>query len=168
MTTDHSTHEHAHDGSCLDGSGATITPPAPEPSDFTHAVQGTGPYAPPHTPAHLAAQATSYAEADAFASGQIPEGRHMVPIAALPPSEFLMSLNGFDEIAIAARFGTSITALRNDPIAAGRAMAFVHYRRAGANDHDAHQSALGLTLREVSEFFQPEPVSAEGNDDAAQ
>lgn len=98
----------------------------------------------------------------------IPEGRHMAPIATLPPSEFLMSLNGFDEIAIAARFGHPITALREDPIAAGRAMAFVHYRRTGQNDHDAHQAALSLTLREVSEFFQPEDrASAEGNDDGA-
>lgn len=129
------------------------------------------PQAPAHTPSHLAAQAQAYAEADAFtATSQIPEGRHMVPIAPLTPSDFLMSLNGFDEIAIAARFGTPLTALRRDPIAAGRAMAFVHYRRAGQNDHDAHHSALSLTLREVSEFFQPEPEAedAEGNADGAQ
>lgn len=116
---------------------------------------------PAHTPAHLAPGAPPV---------EIPEGRHGAPVASLPPSEFLMSLTGFDEIAIAARFGEKITDLRADPIAAGRAMAFVHYRRAGANDHDAHNAALALTLREVSEFFQPEPVdaSAEGNDAAAQ
>lgn len=125
---------------------------------------------PTHTPAHLAAQATSYAEAHAFGNAQIPEGRHMAPIAALPPSEFLMSLNGFDEIAIAARFGATLQTLRDDPVAAGRALAFTHYRRTGQNDHEAHQSALTLTLREVTEFFPPEPkddASAEGNDDGA-
>jgi len=128
--------------------------------------------APVHTPAHLAAQAAqaqAYAEADAFGSGQIPEGRHMAPVAALPPSEFLMSLTGFDEIAVAARFGRAVTALREDPIECGRALAFTHYRRAGMNDNDAHNAALSLTLREVTEFFPPEPViaSAEGNGDGA-
>ena len=111
---------------------------------------------PAHTPDHLAPQAPG---------PEIPEGRHMAPVSALPPSEALMSLTGFDEIAIAARFGQTISALRDDPISAGRALAFVHYRRGGMNDHDAHQAALGLTLREVSEFHTPEPQtpSAEGN-----
>lgn len=97
----------------------------------------------------------------------IPEGRRSAPIATEPPSEFLMGLNGFDEIAIAAKFGEKIGTLRDDPITCGRALAFVHYRRAGANDHDAHHAALDLTLREVVEFFPPEPesdnASAEGN-----
>lgn len=96
----------------------------------------------------------------------IPEGRHMAPTAPLSPSEFLMSLNGFDEIAIAARFGTTLGALRReDEITAGRALAFVHFRRCGQNDVDAHQAALMLTLREVVEFFPPEPTAedAEGN-----
>lgn len=116
---------------------------------------------PAHTPEHLAPQPPS---------PEIPEGRHMVPVTSLPPSEFLMSLTGFDEIAIAARFGAPLTALREDPIATGRAMAFVHYRRAGQNDVDAHNAALSLTLREVTEFFPPEPKAedAEGNDDGAQ
>ena len=98
---------------------------------------------------------------------EIPEGRSMAPVSPLPPSELLMSLTGFDEIAIAAKFGEKITTLREDAIAAGRALAFVHYRRAGKNDVDAHHAALTLTLREVSEFFTPEPnadaASAEGN-----
>lgn len=99
--------------------------------------------------------------------------RRSDPIATLPPSEFLMGLNGFDEIAIAARFGEKVGALRNDPIALGRALAFIHYRRDGLNDAAAHEAALTLTLREVVEFFPPEaeddddqaddPASAEGN-----
>jgi hypothetical protein len=97
--------------------------------------------------------------------------RRSEPIAAEPPSEFLMGLNGFDEIAVAARFGDKIATLRNDPIALGRALAFVHYRRHGLNDADAHEAALTLSIRAVVEFFPPEaepepvddPASAEGN-----
>lgn len=99
--------------------------------------------------------------------------RRSEPIAAEPPSEFLMGLNGFDEIAIASRFGEKVATLRNDPIALGRALAFVQYRRDGLNDVTAHEAALGLTIREVVEFFPPEadddqaddddPASAEGN-----
>lgn len=105
-------------------------------------------------------------EAPQHAAPEIPEGRHMAPTAPLSPSEFLMSLNGFDEIAIAARFGTTLGALRReDEITVGRALAFVHFRRCGQNDVDAHKTALTLTLREVVEFFAPEPTpeDAEGN-----
>lgn len=130
-----------------------------------HAPVGDGqppyygpPQVPAHTPGHLAPQPSG---------PEIPDGRHMAPVSSLPPSEALMSLTGFDEIAIAARFGASISALRDDPIAAGRALAFVHYRRAGQNDVDAHNAALSLTLREVSEFHAPEPPSAEGNEHGA-
>ena len=127
-------------------------------------VYGRPEYAqvPAHTPEHLAPQAVG---------PEIPEGRHMAPISTLPPSEFLMSLTGFDEIAIATRFGEPVTKIQNtDAMKAGRALAFTHYRRAGMNDHEAYNAALGLTLREVSEFFAPEPVvaSAEGNGGGAQ
>lgn len=121
------------------------------------------PYSTPvHTPEHLAPQAVG---------PEIPEGRHMAPIASLPPSEFLMSLTGFDEIAIATRFGEPVTKIQNtDAMKAGRALAFTHYRRAGMNDHEAYNAALALTMGEVTEFFPPEPVvaSAEGNGVGAQ
>lgn len=98
----------------------------------------------------------------------IPDGRHAAPVSALPPSEALMSLTGYDEIAIAAHFGATITDLREDPMAAGRALAFVHYRRdrdTYPNDKAAHDAALALTLRQVVEFHAPEPKpDAEGND----
>ena len=133
--------------------------PAPLPGPLAPPTDGRPEYAqvPPHTPEHLAPQPVG---------PEIPEGRSMAPIASTPPSEFLMSLTGFDEIAIAARFGEPVTSIqRTDAMKAGRALAFTHYRRAGMNDHEAYNAALGLTLREVSEFFPPEPVvaSAEGN-----
>lgn len=104
---------------------------------------------------------------------EIPEGRSTAPTSTLPPSEVLMSLNGFDEIAIAANFGEKIGDLREDAITCGRALAFVHFRRAGQKDKEAHTAALTLTMREVVEFFAPEPkgddadASAEGNDESA-
>ena len=87
---------------------------------------------------------------------EIPEGRTTAPVSTMPPSEVLMSLNGFDEIAIAARFGEKIGNLREDPITCGRALAFVHYRRAGQKDQEAHEAAMTLTMRQVVEFFAPE------------
>ena len=102
---------------------------------------------------------------------EIPEGRTSAPVSTLPPSEVLMSLTGFDEIAIAARFGEKIGALRDDPITCGRALAFVHYRRQGERDAEAHTTAMNLTMREVVEFFAPEvddpEASAEGNEPSA-
>lgn len=96
--------------------------------------------------------------------------RETPPHVDLPPSKYLFSLNGFDEIAVAARFGMSLAEIRGtDGIALGRALAFVQYRREGMNDHDAHEACLGLTLRQVVDYFPPEPkpavddASAEGN-----
>lgn len=100
---------------------------------------------------------------------EIPEGRTSAPVSALPPSEVLMSLNGFDEIAIAIRYGKTIGEMREaDAITTGRALAFVHYRRDGMKDEAAYEASMTLTMREVVEFFAPEPkpaqaASAEGN-----
>jgi hypothetical protein len=79
----------------------------------------------------------------------------------------LMSLNGFDEIAIAAHFGQKIADMRDeDAITTGRALAFVHLRRSGSHgtDRDAHTAALHLTMQEVMDYFTPEPKG----DDATQ
>lgn len=97
---------------------------------------------------------------------EIPEGRRSAPTCAEPPSEVLMSLTGFDEIAITAHFGRTIGSMREeDAITTGRALAFVHFRRTGQRDKDAHEASMSLTMREVVEFFAPEPppLSAEGN-----
>lgn len=111
-----------------------------------------------------AAQHLAHLEADAFGSAEIPEGRHAAPVCPMPPSEILMSLNGFDEIAIAARFGQKINDMReSDAVTTGRALAFVWYRRQGQRDDVAYESSMTLTLRGVVEFFAPEAASAEGN-----
>ncbi len=100
--------------------------------------------------------------------------RESPPVVDLPPSKYLFTLTGFDEIAIAARFGEKLSAIRaSDGLTLGRALAFVEYRRQGLNDKEAHDACLGLTLRQVVDYFPPEPkaepvdladdASAEGN-----
>lgn len=76
--------------------------------------------------------------------------------------DLFMSLNGFDEIAVVSRFGATIPELRADAITLGRALAFVHFRRRAQGqpgaDESAYQSAMALTIQQIShEFFQPEP-----------
>ena len=89
-------------------------------------------------------------------------------VASAPPSKYLMSLTGFDEIAVAAHFGMKVTTLRQeDAITLGRALAFVHYRRnEGMADAPAYQTAMDLTMQQVVDFFPPEPkpTNADGTD----
>lgn len=87
----------------------------------------------------------------------VPEEAAVTYVCDLPPSRMLMSLTGFDEIAIAVRFGQKIGELREDAVTAGRAMAFVHMRRGGAKDAEAYEQAMNMTMREVVDYFAPEP-----------
>jgi len=82
-----------------------------------------------------------------------------VHVAEVPASKYLMSLTGFDEIAIAAHFGQKVTAIRKeDAVTLGRALAFVHYRRnMQANDKDAYQRSMELSMQAVVDFFPREP-----------
>jgi hypothetical protein len=89
--------------------------------------------------------------------------------------DFSLSLNGFDEIAIAKAFGDEVSALGSKrPMTFLRALIFVALRRDGSKDAEAYQAAMGLTLREVTEFFpdqEPEvfpdePVTEQGKGDA--
>lgn len=96
----------------------------------------------------------------------------VVHTAAVPPGKYLMSLTGFDEIAIAANFGQKVTSLRQeDAVTVGRALAFVHYRREEGGrlrDKEAHEKAMSLTMQEVVDFFPPEPKDATTADGADQ
>lgn len=79
-------------------------------------------------------------------------------VASVPPSKYLMSLTGYDELAIASHFGMHVTTMRKeDAITLGRALAFVHYRRnEGATDLAAHDRAMSLSMQGVVDFFPPE------------
>lgn len=67
--------------------------------------------------------------------------------------EFFMSLNGFDEIAIAKEFKSDITALRTSPIMFLRALLFVDKRRGGMKDADAFKAAMEAPITEVNDYF---------------
>jgi hypothetical protein len=75
------------------------------------------------------------------------------------------SLTGFDEIAIAQRFGRSVGDLAtSDPSMFGRALVFVIKRRDGANDEEAWNAAMGLSMKGFTEFFA-EPSEEEAGKD---
>jgi hypothetical protein len=67
--------------------------------------------------------------------------------------EFFLSLTGFDEIAIAKMFAADISELRERPFTFLRALAFVHQRRHGLVDRDAHEAAQQLTIAELGDYF---------------
>lgn len=85
-------------------------------------------------------------------------------------NDVTISLNGFDEIAIAQRFGEEWTALHEKrSYRFIRALIFVEERRNGSKDADAFKTAMNLTTLEVGEYFVEEPAedpeSDLGNDD---
>ena len=69
--------------------------------------------------------------------------------------DFFMSLNGFDELAIAKEFKTSIGDLRqgDEPLNFLRALAFVHRRREGDRDAAAYTTVMELTIAQVVKYF---------------
>ena len=97
------------------------------------------------------------------------EGSPVSRPCPMTAGDLFMSLNGFDEIAVASHFGAPIAALREDAVTLGRALAFVHQRRIGLADREAYAAAMGLTIQTISHaYFAPEPekaepASAEGN-----
>lgn len=75
--------------------------------------------------------------------------------------EVFDSLTGFDEIAIAQHFGQTVMDLAaKDQSMFGRALIFVVKRREGANDDDARNAALGLTMKEYVAYFDDANVEA--------
>jgi hypothetical protein len=93
----------------------------------------------------------------------------------LTAEDYVKSLTGFDEIAIARAFdGADMSALSKRPSTLLRACVFVDQRRKGLRDPEAYQAALTLTLDELEQYFPDaedevmpeEPVTAQGEDDA--
>jgi len=92
------------------------------------------------------------------------------PVSPLTADDFFGTLTGFDEIAVARSFGAEVTDLRKRPFTFLRSLVFVDARRRGESDGQARESALGLTLAHLSDYFaddEPEldpdePVTAMG------
>lgn len=87
--------------------------------------------------------------------------------------EFYNSLNGFDEIAVAGRFGEKPSAMAKaeDLGSFARALVFVAERRAGKDDASAYEFAMLATVAEVGAYFagdeEPtphDPVTDQGKD----
>jgi hypothetical protein len=97
----------------------------------------------------------------------VPSEQEVTHVASVPPSKYLMSLTGYDELAIASHFGMHVATMRKeDAITLGRALAFVHYRRnEGATDLAAHDRAMSLSMQEVVDFFPPEAKRTDGTTD---
>lgn len=69
-------------------------------------------------------------------------------------TEVFESLTGFDEIAIAQKFGTDVTVLADTkPTMFMRALVYVLKRRDGMTDAEAKNAAMGLTLKAAEGYF---------------
>jgi len=98
----------------------------------------------------------------------------MTTTSPMTATDVALSLNGFDEIAIAKLFGCDYTELKDRPVMFLRSLMFVMERRAGAKDAEAYKSAMSATAREVNDYFPDEtpdldpddPDTDEGKDDA--
>lgn len=82
--------------------------------------------------------------------------------AEMSGEDYLQTLNGFDEIAVAKAFGAKPFELsETDAMGLLRALYFVAKRREGLEDKAAKQAAMEATIREVNDFFpedEPEPM----------
>lgn len=79
--------------------------------------------------------------------------------------EVMLSLTGFDEIAITQRFGRTIEVLSDDRSMMGRALVFITERRDGKTDDAAYTAALEMTLGDVLAYFAEETEES-GKDEA--
>lgn len=96
-------------------------------------------------------------------------------------NEAMESVTGFDEIAIEKHMNYDIYTsddeelgiFRSKPVLMIRCLVFVMQRRAGQSDVEARQTAMGMSVKDVHEYFtaDPEevdpdaPESPEGKDD---
>lgn len=69
-------------------------------------------------------------------------------------TESVEALTGFDEIAIEKTFKHDLDSLRFSMQL--RALVFVASRRNGANDKDAYEQAMSLTVKDLNGSFSPE------------
>jgi hypothetical protein len=87
--------------------------------------------------------------------------------------EVMQSLTGFDEIAIAQRFGAKVLKIaKEDETSFLRSLVFIEKRREGLKDGDAWQAVMEMPLAEVQEYFpdddefdpdEPDTASGKGS-----
>lgn len=80
-------------------------------------------------------------------------------------TEVMLSLTGYDEIAIEQAFGDDISRIASTSVGKfGRALAFVLARRGGMKDSDAKKHILGLTRAEVDDLFADDADELPGSE----
>lgn len=80
--------------------------------------------------------------------------------------QILDSLTGHDEMGIAGQFGRTIGDLIPEPGMYRRALIFVVKRREGLNEDDARNAALDMRMKDVLEFFAPDAIESEDDDES--
>lgn len=82
----------------------------------------------------------------------------LTPLTDETLSDMVMSLTGFDEIAIAKFFDglDPYTDAETKPIPLNRALVFVHLRRQGKTDQAAHAEAMGWSMNRITTYFAEE------------
>lgn len=88
-----------------------------------------------------------------------------MPSTETTMTDVLLSVNGYDEIAIASYFNAELTELQDKPLRAIRAMVFIAERRGGANDKDAYKAAMTLTQAEAAAYFPDDPTDTDEHPD---
>lgn len=79
-------------------------------------------------------------------------------------TDLALSLNGYDEIAIAKFFNADWTELQDRPFTFLRALIFVAERRGGAKDAEAYKTAMTFTQTEAGAYFAEDPTGEEQPD----
>jgi len=84
--------------------------------------------------------------------------------------EMTESLNGFEEIAVAKKFGAELDDLPATRML--RALVFIDRKRSGDDDKAAYDACMTLTLKQCLDYFQvddevdeEDPVTEGGKDD---
>lgn len=77
----------------------------------------------------------------------------------VPFKDMLDTLTGWDEVAIAKRFDGFDPVLQGGtaPMRAMRTLVFVQERREGHKDPEAYETAMGLTMRQLQDYFPEDP-----------
>lgn len=90
-----------------------------------------------------------------------PVAELVLPQHELTAQEMFDDLSGFDEIAIARRFGTPVNELGKSPIQFARALVFIDLRRKGSTDGEAYKAAQDMKVGQIKHYFKPDPQPTE-------
>lgn len=86
---------------------------------------------------------------------------------AMTSQEMFDDLGGFEEIAVATRFGTPVNDLAGTNATQFlRALIFADLRRKGSSDGNAYKAAQNLKLGQVKHYFREDTPNPGGDDES--